>query len=264
MVAGLLVLLAAIGPTAAQDTPGGAASPVPAPERPPTDGAPRFSVVVGAVRSGAPAEGHCLGELVPPGLPVALLDADGRTCRARTGPRGVSFAGEPCTSVEVRTCELHDVLIAVVGETLDRIALLRREPLDPRRARAAIAKVDSSDAIAAALAKPEEWFVRPRPVVDPVPSAMFTIEGRSGPVFVRYGARLDGRSVPGPVVVLENGRPVTPFSACAAEPVPFRVGRQTFVKGGSVCCDCGQLRDEVFVVADGALRRIYASDARSQ
>lgn len=94
---------------------------------------------------------------------------------------------------------------------------------------------------------------------------MFTIEGHSsGPVLARHGARLDGRSVPGPVVVLENGLPTSPFSACAAEPVPFRVDRQTFVKGGSVCCDCGQLRDEVFVVSDGRLRQVFASSARSE
>jgi hypothetical protein len=177
----------------------------------------------------------------------------------------VSFAGAPCTFVEVGTCELHDVLIAVVGETRDRVALLRREPLDPQRARAATADVVSSDAIAAALARPEEWFVRPRPVVDPVPSAMFTIEGHSsGPVFARYGARLDGHPVPGPVVVLEGRRLASPFSACAAEPVPFRVGRRTFVKGGSVCCDCGQLRDEVFSVTGGSLRQVFVSYARSE
>ncbi|MFT3917766.1 MAG: hypothetical protein QM704_27890 [Anaeromyxobacteraceae bacterium] len=219
-----------------------------------------------------------LGEFAS-GEPVRLLGAP-PGCRLTTGKRvtwrrpdaegasehaqGERQASLPGTELLGRTCDLPRRTIAVVHarEPLERIPLV---PVPTFRRPKAPGETEWARRLVRDLAEDSGLGELELPAEA---SRVVELDGvRRSPMLLRFSVdddRGDGfLRTNGPLLALAKDGPAAPFRACSEEPVAFRLAGRVYLRGASVCCECGWTMEQVFLVEQGKLREIWRSSVMS-
>jgi hypothetical protein len=191
--------------------------------------------------------------------------ASAEVCSDESGSRPAGVQVQEGGRVVLCLAGKHSSGLSVVGPAPGAFRVLPRVPVADGPALAALAASIRRSGI---LTRREDLvgsFEPSEVTVEEAPREAYGFGGLPGDlVFARHRARLPSGSWDfGPPVVVERGKPTSPFTVCAAEPIAFALGGRFFVFGGSLCCECGAVLDEVYGVTNGRLRRVFRTAALS-